>query len=117
MSRVTILHNPRCSKSRQTLALLQEQGVEPDVIEYLKTPLTVDELRTLYSKLNLKTVTAMMRTKEAEFKQAGLDLENVSEDAYFQAMAETPKLLERPVVINGARARIGRPPEAVLEIL
>lgn len=117
MKNVTILHNPRCSKSRETLALLEQQGLTPVVVEYLKTPLTTDELKTVADQLGIDSAVAMMRTKEAEFKQQGLAQGNVSEDALFQAMAETPKLMERPIVISGDKARIGRPPEAVLDIL
>ena len=117
MNSVTILHNPRCSKSRQTLALLQERGVNPTVIEYLKSPLTADELKDLYSKLNVTSVRDMMRTKEDAYKSAHLDAQDITDDALFRAMAETPKLLERPVVICGDKARIGRPPENVLDIL
>jgi len=117
MNSVTILHNPRCSKSRQTLALLEERGISPTIIEYLKTPLSVDELKSLYSKLNVTCVRDMMRTKEDEYKSANLGAQDVTDEALFSAIAQTPKLLERPVVINGDKARIGRPPENVLDIL
>jgi len=117
MTSISILHNPRCSKSRQTLALLEEHGVSPTVVEYLKSPLSKDELKALFKKLNLESVRDMMRTKESEYKVANLGDTNVTEDALFDAMVETPKLIERPVVINGDKAKIGRPPEAVLEIL
>ncbi len=116
MSTVKILHNPRCSKSRQTLSLLEEQGVTPEIIEYLKTPLDKAELKKLYSQLNIQQVIQMMRTNEAEFKEAGLNSAS-TDDELFDAMVAFPKLLERPVVINGPQARIGRPPESVLEIL
>jgi arsenate reductase len=117
MSSISILHNPRCSKSRQTLALLEEKGITPKVIEYLKTPLTVDELKALFNKLNVDAVRDMMRTKEAEYKTLGLTDDTLADDVLFQAMATTPKLIERPIVINGANARIGRPPESVLDII
>lgn len=117
MPTIQLLHNPRCSKSRQTLALLQENGIEPQVIEYLKTPLSKEELKALAGKLGVNHPIDMMRTKEAEFKEQGLNSKDTTEDALFTAMADTPKLLERPVVINGDNARIGRPPEAVLEII
>lgn len=87
------------------------------VIEYLKTPLTETELRDLFSKLSLTDVKQMMRTKEPEFKEAGLNSPNTTEDDLFAAMVATPKLVERPVVINGDKAKIGRPPESVLDIL
>lgn len=117
MPTISILHNPRCSKSRQTLALLQEQGINPTIIEYLKTPLDEAAIRDIASKLGLARVTDMMRTKEADFKEAGLHLDGVTDDQRFRAMASFPKLIERPVVINGDKAKIGRPPEAVLDIL
>lgn len=117
MTTITILHNPRCSKSRQTLALLEENGVKPDVVEYLKTPLVKHELQDLFKKLNLETVRDMMRIKEAEYKEANLGDKDVTNDMLFEAMVETPKLIERPVVINGSKAKIGRPPEAVLDII
>jgi len=117
MSTITILHNPRCSKSRETLNLLKEKGIEPDVREYLKAPLSEAELRALFVQLELSDVKDMMRTKEPEFKDAGLNNSAATDDACFKAMVTTPKLMERPVVIAKQRARIGRPPEAVLDIL
>lgn len=117
MSTVTILHNPRCSKSRQTLALLNEKGVTPTVVEYLKTPLTAQALDTLFKQLNICEVRGMMRTKEDAYKAANLSESHVTDEQLFAAMAENPKLMERPVVICDNQARIGRPPEAVLEIL
>ena len=112
---ITILHNPRCSKSRQTLALVEEQGAELTVREYLKEPLSADELSSLIAALGITPI-ELVRTKEEEFKLAGLTKES-SADALIDAMVEFPKLMERPVVINGDKARIGRPPEHVLEIL
>ncbi|MCU7554060.1 arsenate reductase (glutaredoxin) [Alteromonas sp. ASW11-19] len=117
MSSITLIHNPRCSKSRQTLALLQEHGIVPNVLEYLKTPLDEESLRAIFSKLPQQQVIEMVRTKEAEFKDAGLSKTDSSDDALFAAMAAYPKLIERPIVINDDKARIGRPPEAVLEII
>ena len=117
MSSITIIHNPRCSKSRQTLALLQENGVEPDVIEYLKSPLSKAELVDISKKLGISSVRDMMRTKEADYKDNQLGDESLSDDALFDAMVKYPKLIERPIVIHGAQARLGRPPENVLEIL
>ncbi len=116
MSEIRIYHNPRCSKSRQTLALLQERGIEPDVVEYLKQPPSAAELADVINKLGIAP-RQLLRTKEAEFKQAGLDSDAVSDDQIIAAMIEHPKLIERPIVINGNKARIGRPPEDVLEIL
>jgi arsenate reductase (glutaredoxin) len=115
MSKVTIWHNPRCSKSRQTLALLEEQGVTPEVRTYLDDAPTEDEIRAALAALGLKPIEAM-RTKEAEFKDLGLTKDS-PDDALIAAMASTPKLIERPIVFVGAKARLGRPPESVLEIL
>ncbi len=116
MSDVTIYHNPRCSKSRQTLALLEEQGIEPTIIKYLETPPSADQIQTLLQQLSLGSARDLMRTKEAEYKELGL--KDVSDEAaLIQAMVSTPKLIERPIVVKGDQARIGRPPESVLEIL
>ncbi len=112
---VTIYHNPKCSKSRQTLQLLRDNGVEPEIVEYLKTPPDAKTLATLLGMLGLKP-RELMRTKEQEYKAAGLA--QVSDDAaLIAAMVETPKLIERPIVVNGDKAALGRPPEQVLEIL
>ncbi|GGW95897.1 arsenate reductase (glutaredoxin) [Alteromonas halophila] len=117
MSSVTLLHNPRCSKSRETLKLLEEHGIAFETREYLKSPLDESELRELFRMLNLDSVDKMMRTKEKEYKEAGLHEDGVSDDARFSAMATTPKLMERPVVIHKGKAAIGRPPQQVLDIL
>jgi len=109
---ITILHNPRCSKSRQTLALLQEQGIEPDVREYLKQPLSAEELSNLIELLGVEAK-SLIRSKEDEFKTTGLDLNGATREALIAAMVA----MERPVVISDKGARIGRPPEQVLEIL
>lgn len=114
---VSIYHNPRCSKSRQTLALLEEKGLTPDVIKYLETPLSVDQLKTVYAQLGLSSVRDMMRTKESIYKELSLGDESVTDEQLFEAMIENPKLIERPIVIKGDAARLGRPPEQVLEIL
>ncbi|WP_394241794.1 arsenate reductase (glutaredoxin) [Vibrio astriarenae] len=112
---VTIYHNPRCSKSRQTLALLEENGVEPTVIKYLETPANEEQLRSLFKQLGLDDVRGMMRVKEDLYKELGL--KQADDDALFAAMAENPKLMERPIVVKNDQAKIGRPPEQVLEIL
>jgi arsenate reductase len=117
MTDVSIIHNPRCSKSRQTLALLEEKGVTPVIVEYLKAPLSESEIKDIFKKLNLESVRQMMRTKEDEYKAANLGDSNVTDQQLFAAMATTQKLIERPIVINGDAARIGRPPESVLDIL
>ena len=113
---VTIYHNPRCSKSRQTLALLDERGVDLQVIEYLKTPPTAAELKAVLTKLGIGP-RDLMRKAEAPYSELGLGDDSLSDDALIEAMVENPILIERPVVVNGSRAAIGRPPESVLEIL
>lgn len=113
---VTIYHNPRCSKSRQTLDLLKEKGVEPEVVLYLETPPDAKALTDLIGKLGLASARELMRTKEAAYKEQGLKAVE-DEGALIQAMVETPILIERPIVTANGKARIGRPPEAVLEIL
>jgi arsenate reductase len=107
-----IWHNPRCSKSRLTLELLRENGIEPVIVEYLKTPPTADEIKKVIKLLDIKPFD-LMRVKEPIFKE--LELDNDADR--IQAMADHPILIERPVVIRGRQARLGRPPEAVLEIL
>lgn len=115
-ARIRIYHNPRCSKSRQTLEILRQQDDNPEIIEYLKTPPTRQELEAILDMLGLEP-RQLMRTKEAEYTEQQLDDENLSRDQLIQAMLDTPKLIERPIVINGNRAAIGRPPEKILEIL
>ncbi|EGR1546144.1 arsenate reductase (glutaredoxin) [Vibrio parahaemolyticus] len=114
---VVIYHNPRCSKSRQTLELLEKNGVTPEVVKYLDTPLNVDELKALYAQLGFSSVREMMRTKEDVYKELGLGEASVSDEQLFEAMAQNPKLFERPVVVANGKAKIGRPPEQVLDIL
>ena len=113
---VTIYHNPRCSKSRQTLALLEERGLAPTVVEYLKTPPTTDELKAILQKLGLKPQD-IVRKCEACYKDIGLKARTVSDDELVKLMAENPILIERPIVVAGNKAAIGRPPQSVLEIL
>jgi arsenate reductase len=114
---VTIYHNPRCSKSRETLSLLQSHGVEPQVVLYLETPPDATTLRNLLQMLNLSSARDLMRQKEDLYRTLNLADSTLSEEALIQAMVENPKLIERPVVVKGDQARIGRPPERVLEIL
>ncbi|HMB40258.1 MAG TPA: arsenate reductase (glutaredoxin) [Wenzhouxiangellaceae bacterium] len=114
--KVTVYHNPRCSKSRATLELLQQRGLEPDVVKYLETPPDASELRQLARKLELQPK-AFLRTGESAWKAFGLDPEAVNAAELLQLMSEYPILIERPIVVCGERARIGRPPEAVLEIV
>ena len=115
MAEVTMYHNPRCSKSRQTLALLAEQGVEADVVEYLQTPPDAEALDELLQKLGLEP-RGLMRTNEDEYEALGL-AETTDRAQLIQAMVEHPILIERPIVVKGSQARIGRPPEQVLDIL
>jgi len=116
MSELSIYHNPRCSKSRQTLALLEENGIEADVIEYLKTPPTVASLTIILEQLGF-TARQLLRKGEAIYKELNLKDESFSDEQLIQAMCDHPKLIERPIVIHNGRAKIGRPPESVLEIL
>jgi arsenate reductase len=113
---ITIYHNPRCGKSRQTLALLEERGIAPNVIEYLKTPPSAAELRRILGKLKMGP-RDLMRKHEEPFRGLGLDNPKLKDDALIKAMIENPILIERPIVIAGDRAALGRPPEAVLKIL
>jgi len=114
---ITIYHNPRCSKSRETLALLQERGVEPQVLLYLEQTPTVAEIRTLLEKLGMTDARDLMRKGEEEYKSLGLNDTTLTQDALIAALAGHPRLVERPIVVNGQRAAIGRPPESVIEIL
>lgn len=116
MTSVTIYHNPRCSKSRQTLALLEEQGAQPNIIKYLETPPSAAQLQEILTLLTL-TPRQLMRSKEAEYKSLGLDNETLSNAELIAAMIATPKLIERPIVLANGKAAIGRPPENVLTIL
>lgn len=113
---IRILHNPRCSKSRATLALLQERGIEPEITLYLEEPPDAAELRALLGQLGL-TARQLMRKGEAEYRELGLSDESLSESALIAAMAAHPRLIERPIVLANGKAALGRPPEAVLDIL
>jgi arsenate reductase len=113
---VTFYHNPRCSKSRQALALLHEKGVEPEIVEYLKTPPDAATLRRLLGLLKLQP-RDLMRRKEPEYKELGLDNSDLSDDELISAMVTHPKLIERPIAVSGRKAALGRPPEDVLSIL
>ncbi|WP_017803229.1 arsenate reductase (glutaredoxin) [Winslowiella toletana] len=114
---VTIYHNPRCSKSRETLALLQNRGVAPQVLLYLETPPDLATLKTLLKQLGMNSARELMRNKEEIYKTLQLADATLSETQLMQAMIDNPKLIERPIVVAGGQARIGRPPEQVLEIL
>jgi arsenate reductase len=110
-----IYHNPRCTKSRATLALLEQRGVDLEVVEYLDSPPSKRTLQTLLKKLGLRP-RDLIRSGEPEFKESGLTLD-AADDELLDLMASIPKLIERPIVEVGSRARVGRPPERVLEIL
>ena len=114
---ILIYHNPRCSKSRETLALLEQHGVQPQVELYLQQQFTVAQLQDLARKLQINSVREMMRTKDDLYRTLGLDNLNLSEQDLLAAIAQHSALLERPIVVNGKKAAIGRPPEKVLEIL
>jgi arsenate reductase len=114
--KVTIYHNPRCTKSRQTLELLQSRGIEPEIIEYLKTPPGKAKLKEILKMLDIEP-RALMRKNEDEYKKAKLDNPKLSKDDLIAAMVEHPILIERPIVVTRGKAAIGRPPEKVLEIL
>ena len=114
---VIIYHNPRCSKSRETLALLEAQGIQPVVELYLQKQYSIEELKTLAEKLGIDDVRQMMRTKDDLYKSLNLDNPALSNSDLLKAMSEHSALIERPIVVNGAKAKIGRPPESVLAIL
>lgn len=113
---IIFYHNPRCSKSRMSLELLHEKGIEANIIEYLKTPPSQQQLTEILDLLKLEP-RQLMRTQEAEYKDNKLDDESLSRDQLIQAMVKFPKLIERPIVVANGKAAIGRPPENILEIL
>lgn len=113
---VQILHNPRCSKSRTTLQLLENNGVEPEIILYLDTPPDAGQLTSILNKLDMQP-RELMRKGQSEYKEMGLDNLQLSNDDLIAAMVKAPILIERPIVLANGQARIGRPPEAVLQIL
>lgn len=113
---VEIYHNPRCTKSRQTLALLEDQGIDPKIRLYLEKPPSKKELQEVLKKLGLEA-TALLRTKEAEYKDLVKKEGKPNNQQALDWMIKHPKLIERPIVIKGSKAKIGRPPEKVLEIL
>lgn len=115
MATFKIWHNPRCGKSRAALALLQEHGIEPEVVDYLKTPPTKDELRAVLKKLGMKPE-QIMRKGEDVFKDKFAH-KSMSDDQWLDALAKNPILIERPIVVKGDRAVVGRPPENVEQLL
>ncbi|RMG42635.1 MAG: arsenate reductase (glutaredoxin) [Candidatus Dadabacteria bacterium] len=117
MTMIKIYHNPRCSKSRETLKLIREYGTQPEIIEYLKVAPTPEELKNLCRLLGKKPI-EIIRAKEKVFQELGLSLDdNRSDEEWFKILSTNPVLIERPIVTDGQRAVIGRPPEAVLELL
>jgi arsenate reductase (glutaredoxin) len=111
---VTIYHNPRCATSRRTLTLLRERGVEPQIIEYLKTPPSAPELKQILGQLNIPAA-RLLRKKEAA--AAGIDPKALSDDQLIAAMVKNPIVIERPIVLSDGKAALGRPPEAVLSVI
>ncbi|WP_372876630.1 arsenate reductase (glutaredoxin) [Spongiibacter marinus] len=116
MSVYTLYHNPRCSKSRQTKQLLEDNGITPEVVLYLEDSPSADTLRDLLAKLGISP-RQLLRKGEAEYKERGLADDSLSDEALIQAMVEAPKLIERPIVVKGDQAVLGRPPENVLALL
>lgn len=116
MNQPIIYHNPRCSKSRQALKILQDHGLTPIIIEYLKTPPDVNDLKQILNKLNLSP-RELLRNNEPEYKENQLDDNNLSDEEIVQAISKHPILMQRPIVILGNKAIIGRPPEKVNELL
>ena len=113
---VTIFHNPRCSKSRQTLSLVQEKNIDINIVEYLKTPPDISQLKQILKKLGYEP-RQLMRKSEQIYKDLDLGNENKTAEDLVIAMAQNPILIERPIVLSGEKAAIGRPPESVLNIL
>lgn len=114
---VVIWHNPRCTKSRETLALLKARGIEPEIRLYLGDPPSAKEIRAATRLLGFSSVRGLIRTKEAAYSEKALDNSKLSEDDLAVALNATPQLIERPIVFSKGKAAIGRPPEAVLAII
>ncbi|MDX2463450.1 MAG: arsenate reductase (glutaredoxin) [Porticoccus sp.] len=113
---ISIYHNPRCSKSRQTLALLEERGIAPEIVLYLETPPTAEALNGILKKLGI-SARELLRKGEDAYQENNLSDASLSHQQLIEAMVTNPKLIERPIVINGDKAVLGRPPEQVLDIL
>lgn len=111
-----IFHNPRCSKSRQALELLTDRGIEPEIVRYLETPPSAAELSGILTALDYEP-RELMRTKEKEYRELGLDNPDLSRDQLIAAMVANPKLIERPIVLANGKVAVGRPPENILAIL
>ena len=116
MKEFTIYHNPRCSKSRQTLQILRDRGIEPNIVEYLKTPLKKDELKKISTSLGLRPK-EFVRKNESDFKERKLADDIEKDDKMIEAMAAYPKIIERPIVVLKDKAVLGRPPENVLKLI
>ncbi len=116
MTEIKIFHNPRCSKSRQTLQLLQDNNITPEIILYLESPPTKNDLKDLLKKLGI-SARELLRTSEQAYKEAGLSDASLSENQLLEAMINEPKLIERPIVVAGDKAVLGRPPENALELI
>lgn len=116
MARVTFYHNPRCSKSRQALELLRAKKIEPEIVEYLKTPPSISELDAILKMLDMEP-RQLMRRKESIYRDLALDDESLDRHSLLQAMVEHPILIERPIAVADGRAALGRPPENVLGIV
>lgn len=116
MNDVTILHNPRCTKSRATLALLRDRGIEPRIVDYLSDPPSAVELEEILGKLGF-AARELMRKDETDYRELGLDAADLDEGTLIAAMQAHPRLIQRPIVLANGKVAIGRPPEAVLEIL
>lgn len=116
MKQVTIYHNPKCSKSREALALLEAKGIAPRVVEYLKTPPSRTELERILNLLDIEP-RALMRKQEPEYRDLGLDDEALTRAQLIKAMIENPRLIERPIVLANGKAALGRPPANVVKIL
>lgn len=116
MTAMTLYHNPRCSKSRSALQLLEDRGLNPTIVRYLETPLSADQLQGLLGKLGI-SARQLLRTGEDEYKTLGLSDPQLTDAQLIAAMVNQPKLIERPILVLGDKAVIGRPPETILEIL
>jgi len=116
MSLYRIYHNPRCSKSRQTLALLEEKGIKPDIVQYMESPPTAEQLEKILSQLGM-TPRELLRRGEDEYRELNLAEPTVTDRELVEAMIAHPKLIERPIVIKGNKAVLGRPPENVLALI
>ena len=114
---VIIYHNPRCSKSREALKLLENKGIEPSIIKYLETPPDVNTLKRIIEMLNIEDPRDLMRKHESEYKENNLDNPSLSQDELIQAMVSHPRIIERPIVVSGNKAEIGRPPIKIIDIL